>query len=109
MKSIRFHEKSGISRNRQRQGLKFRKLQKDARLTVINEIFKFPPRCDSLGQVIYLFELSSGYSNQPTLKWRIWTSFQSSRNGFHKLQEAIWLTVIKKFFKLPPLLGPFVK
>ena len=37
---------------------KFRKLQEVIWLTVINEIFKFPPHLDP-----YLFELSSDYLN----------------------------------------------
>ena len=28
---------------------------------------------------------------------------------FHKLQEAMWLTLINEIFKFPPCLGPFVK
>ena len=41
---VRFFEKSWISRNSLRQGPKFRKLQEAIWLTVINEIFNFPPR-----------------------------------------------------------------
>ena len=35
----------------------FRKLQKVVLLTVINEIFKFPPYSDTICQISYLFEL----------------------------------------------------
>ena len=39
---------------------KFRKLQEAIWLTVINEIFKFPPHFDPFGYVNYLYELSLG-------------------------------------------------
>ena len=51
-------QKSRISRNLQRQGLKFRKLQEAIWLTVINEIFIFPPHLNPFGQASYLYELS---------------------------------------------------
>ena len=35
----------------------------------MDEIFKFPPHLDPFGQVNYLYELSSGYSNDPIQKW----------------------------------------
>ena len=73
---------------------RFRKLQEAIWLTVINEIFKFPPHFDPFGYVNYLYELSLGYPNYPTQKWYIWASFQTSRKRFCKLQEAIWLTVM---------------
>ena len=47
----------------------FRKLQEAIWLTVINEIFKFPPQFEPFGYVNYLYELSSGYLNYPTQKW----------------------------------------
>ena len=86
---------------------KFRKLQEAIWLTVINEIFKFPPRLGPFCQINYLFELFSGYPSYPIQKWYIWVSFQTSRKRFRKLQEAIWLTVINEIFKFPPRLGPF--
>ena len=87
---------------------RFRKLQEAIWLTVINEIFKFPPHFDPFGYVNYLYELSLGYPNYPTQKWYIWASFQTSRRRFRKLQEAIWLTVINEIFKLPPHFDPFI-
>ena len=36
-----------------------------------------------------------------------WTSFQTSRKRFRKLQEAIWLTVMNEIFKFLPHLDPF--
>ena len=45
---------------------KIRKLQEDIWLIVVNEIFKFPPHLDHLGQENYLYEPSSGYPNHPT-------------------------------------------
>ena len=49
---------------------KFRKLQEAIWLTVINEIFKFSPHFDPFGYVNYLYELSLGYPNYPTQKWK---------------------------------------
>ena len=86
---------------------RFRKLQEAIWLTVINEIFKFPPHFDRFGYANYLYELPSGYQNYSTQKWQIWASFQTSRKRFSKLQKAIWLTVIKKIFKSPPHFDPF--
>ena len=106
-KSVRFREKSWISRNWLRQGPKFRKLQEAIWLTVINEIFKVPPHFDLFCQVNCLYKLSSGYPKDPTQKWYIWASFQTSRKRFRKLQEAIWLTVINEIFKFPPRLGSY--
>ena len=48
-----------------RQGPKFHKSKEVIWLTVINEIFKFPPRLDTFGYVNYLHELSSNYQNDP--------------------------------------------
>ena len=112
-KSIRFREKSWISRNWLRQSLKFHKLQEALWPTIINkifkfpEIFKFPPRLGLLCQINYLLELFLGYSSYPIQKWYIWANFQTSRKRFRKLQEAIWLTVINEIFKSPPRLDPF--
>ena len=103
-KSVRFREKSWISRNWLRQGPKFRKLQEAIWLT---EIFKFLPRLGPFCQINYLFEHFSGYPSYPIQKWYIWASFQTSRKRFRKLQEAIWLTVINEIFKFPPRLGPY--
>ena len=36
-----------------------------------------------------------------------WTSFQTSRKRFRKLQEAMWLTVINEIFKFLSHLDPF--
>ena len=47
---------------------KFRKLQEAIWLTVINEIFKFPPHFDPFDYVNYLYELSLGYPNYATQK-----------------------------------------
>ena len=71
-------------------------------LTVINEIFKFPPRLGPFYQINFLFELFSSYPSYPIQKWHIWASFETSRKRFRKLQEAIWLTVINEIFKVPP-------
>ena len=106
-KSVRFRKKSSISPNWLRQGPKFRKLQEAIWLTVINEIFKFPPHFNPFCQVNCLSELSSGYSKYPTQKWFIWDSFQTSKKRFRQLQETIWLTVINKIFKFPPRLVTF--
>ena len=76
-------------------------------LTVINEIFKFPPRLDPFGQENYLYELLSRYPNDPIKKWYIWASFQTARKGFRKLQKAIWLTVINEIFTFLPQLDSF--
>ena len=86
---------------------KFHKLQEAIWLTVINEIFKFPPRLGPFCQINCLFELFLGYPSYPIQKWYIWASFQTSRKRFRKLQEAIWLTVINEIFKFPPRLGPY--
>ena len=86
---------------------RFRKLQEAIWVTVINEIFKVPPHFDLFCQVNCLYELSSGYPKDPTQKWYIWASFQTSKKKFNKLQEAIWPTVINEIFKSPPRLGPF--
>ena len=104
---IVINEMCQISRNWQRQGPKFRKLQEAIWLTAINEIFKFPPDLGSFCQVNYFFELSSGCPNYPTQKWYIWASFQTSRNRFGKLEEAIWLIVINEIFKFPQHFDPF--
>ena len=47
---------------------KFCKLQEAIWVTVINEIFKFPPHFEPFGYVNYLYELSLGYPNYPTQK-----------------------------------------
>ena len=47
---------------------KFRKFQEAIWLTVINEIFKFPPHFEPFGYVNYLHELALGYSSYPTQK-----------------------------------------
>ena len=86
--------------------MRFCKLQEAIWLTVINEIFKVPPHFDLFCQVNCLPELSSGYPKDPIQKWYIWASFQTSRKRFHKLQEAIWLTVINEIFKFPPHFDP---
>ena len=78
---------------------KFHKLQEAIWLTVINEIFKSPLHFNLVGYENYLDELSSGYLKHPTQKWNICASFQTSRKRFHKLQEAIRLTVIDEIFK----------
>ena len=65
-------------------------------------VFKFPPRLGPFCQINYLFEIFSGYPKDPTQKWYIWPSFQTSRKRFRKLQEAILLTVINEIFKAPP-------
>ena len=106
MKSVRFREEIWISRNWPKQGPKFRKLQKVIWLTVINEIFKFPPCLGPFCQINYLSELFSGYPSYPIQKWYIWASFQTSRKRFHKLQEAIGLTVINEIFNIPPYFDP---
>ena len=64
------------------EGPKFGKVQKGIWLTVINEIFKFPPRLGLFCQVKYLFELSSGYANFLIQKWYIWAErdFVNYRN-----------------------------
>ena len=50
-------------------GLVFRLLEKDfvnyRKLTVINEIFKFPPHLGPFFQINYLLELFSGYPSYP--------------------------------------------
>ena len=69
-------------------------------LSLNNEIFKVPTNLDHFCQVNCLHELSSGYP-------KVWNSFQTSKNRFPKLQEAIWLTAINEIFKCPPRLGPF--
>ena len=53
-------------------------------------------------QINYLIELFPGYPSYLIQNWYNWASFQTSRKGFPKLQEAIWLTVINKTFKFPP-------
>ena len=86
---------------------RFRKLQEAIWLTVINEIFKFPPRLGPFCQINYLSELFSGYPSYPIQKWYIWASFQTSKKRFRKLQEALRLTVIDETFKFPPHFHPF--
>ena len=85
----------------------FRKSQEAIRIPVINEICKFPPHLDPFDQENYLYKLSWDYLNYPTQKWYIWTSFQTSRKRFLKLQEAILLTVINEIFKFLPHLHLF--
>ena len=85
----------------------FCKLQEIIWLIVINAIFEFPSDLDPFGQENYFYKLFSDYPNYPTQKWYIWTSFQCSRKGFRKLQEAIWLTVINKIITFPPHLDLF--
>ena len=87
---------------------RFRKLQEAIWLTVINEIFKVPPHFDLFCQVNCFYELSSGYPKDTTQKWYIWTSFQTSRKKFNKLQEAIWPTVINEIFKSPTMFRTFL-
>ena len=106
-KSVRFHEKSWISRNWLRQELKFCKLQEAIWLTVINKIFKLPPHFAPFCHVNYLYELSSGHPKYPTQKWYIWASLQRFRKRFRKLQEAMWLTIINEISKFPPRVCPF--
>ena len=65
MKSVRFHEKSWILWDLQRQDPKFCKLQEAIGLIVIDEIFKFPPLLGHFCQINCLFELSLGYPNHP--------------------------------------------
>ena len=89
-KSVRFSEKSSISRIWLRQGPKFHK-----------------PRLGLFCQINYFLELFSGYPSYPIQKCYIWTSFQTSRKRFRKLQEAIWLTIINEIFKFPPNFDPF--
>ena len=74
--------------------------------TINNKIFKFLPRLGPFCQINYLFEHFSGYPSYPIQKWYIWASFQTSRKRFCKLQEAIWLSVINKIFKVPQRLDP---
>ena len=88
---------------------RFRKLQEAIWLTVINEIFKFPPHFDPFCQVNYFHELSVSYPNYSTQKRHIWPSFQTSRKIFRKLQEAIWLTVINEIFIFYYILALFVR
>ena len=102
MKSIRFREKSCISRNWLTQDPKFCKVLEAITLTFINEILKFPSRLGVLCQINYLFELFSGYPTYPIQKSFIWASFQTSRMRFRKLQETVWLTTINEIFKVPP-------
>ena len=71
-----------------RQGRKFRKLQEAIWLTVISEIFTFPPHLNPFNQKNYLCELSSGYPNYPIQNWYFWANFQTFRKGFRKLQES---------------------
>ena len=78
---------------------RFCKFQEAIWLTVINEIFKVPPHFDLFCQGNCLYKLSSGYPKDPTGKWYICASFQTSRQRFRKLQEAIWLTEINENFK----------
>ena len=57
-----------ISQNSPKQGPKFCKLQEAIWLTVINEIFIFPPRLGPFCQINYLSELFSGYPSYPIQK-----------------------------------------
>ena len=88
---------------------KFRKLQEAIWLTVINEIFKVPPRLGLFCQINYLFELFSSYPSYPIQKWYIWANFQTSRKRCRKSQEVLWLTVINEIFKVPPHFDSFCK
>ena len=95
---------------------RFRKLQEAIWLTVINEIFIFPPHFNPFGYVNYFYELYSDDPNYSTQKWNIWVSFQTSRKRFRNLQEAILLTVrdcwqknFKFFSRLYLLKGERVK
>ena len=92
-----------------RQGPKLRKLQEAIWLTVVTEIFNFPPRLGSFYQINYLFELFLGYPSYPIQKWYIWASFQTSRKRLRKLQEAIWLNVINEIFKVLPRFDLFCR
>ena len=81
---IAINEIRQISRNWPKQGPKFLILQEAIWLTVINEIFKFPPRLGPFCQTNYLPELFSGYPKDPTQKLYIWISSQTSRMRFRK-------------------------
>ena len=83
---------------------RFCKLQEAPWSTVINEIFKIPLHFD-----LFLYEISSGYPNNPIQNWYIWASFQISRKRFRKLHEAVWLTVTNEIFKVPPHFDPSCK
>ena len=80
---------------------RFCKLQEAIWLTVVNKKF------DLFCQVNCMYNFSSSYQKDPTKKWYIWTSFQTFRKKFDKLQETIWSTVINKICKSPSRLGPF--
>ena len=54
-----------------------------------------------------MHEPFSGYQKYPTQNWYIWASFQTSGKRFHKLQEAIWGTVINEIFEFAPLFVSF--
>ena len=56
-----------------------------------------------------MFEHFSGYPSYPIQKWYIWASLQTSKKRFHKLQKALWLTVINEIFEVPPHFDPFCK
>ena len=101
-------QKKWISRNWPKQGPTFHKLQEAIWLTVINEIFKFPPRLGPFSQINYLPQLFSGYPSYPIQKWYIWASFHTSRKRFGKLQEAICLTVINEIFIFYHISTPFL-
>ena len=58
-------------------------------------------------QVNYMHEPFSGYQKYPTQNWYIWASFQTSGKRFHKLQEAVWGTVINEIFEFAPLFVSF--
>ena len=81
---IVIHEIRQISRNRLTQGPKFCKLQEAIWLTVINEIFNFPPRLGPYCEINYLPQFILDYPSYPIQKRYIWTSFQTSRKKFCK-------------------------
>ena len=58
-------QKRYIWANFQTSRKRFRKLQETIWLTVINEIFKVPPRLGSFCQITYLFEPILSYSSYP--------------------------------------------
>ena len=75
---------------------RFCKLQEAIWPTVINKIFKSPPRLGRFCQINYLLELSLDYLSYPIQNWCIWQGFKNCvqapvrvRIGYAK---ALWRT-----------------
>ena len=75
---------------------RFCKLQEAIWATVINKIFKSPPRLGPFCQINYLLELSLDYPSYPIQKWCIWQGFKNCLQAPVRVRivyaNALWRT-----------------